>query len=219
MNTLLAAALACALAATPEPPPPPLIAIGVGAAVALPGGEVARGEEAADRLQRVFPLELRLGWRVAPEIEVGLSGAYGFSTVGSARADECSARGITCDAYLWRVAVRGEYAWRGAGRDLIPWGAALVGFEQQVERWKLDSSDFERTGWNGWLAGIEAGVDKAVFPGRFDLGLFAGFAFGQYVGRTVSGETAGYAHTDAVKVADPALHRWITVGLRGTLGI
>jgi hypothetical protein len=229
MSQLLAAAVACAFAATaatatadtapaaePAPPPPPRLSLGVSAALWTPGGELVAGRDAEGAVGRSFPLQLHAGWRLTPELEVGLAGGYDVATVGSARHDECSDRGVTCDVHLWRAAARAEY--RGRTGRWSPWGAALVGWERLVERWENDAANWERATWNGWLARLEAGIDAPAVR-SFDIGIFVTFGLGQYRWRAVSGETVGYAYDDSGDVADPALHRWLGIGVRGTLGL
>lgn len=221
MSPLLAAAAACALAATspassPEPARPPRASLGLSAALWMPAGELEAGRDAEGAIGRSFPLELRAGWRLTHELEVGLAGGYAFTTVGSAQESWCTDRGVTCDVQLWRAVARVEYRLRTA--RWIPWGAGLVGWERLRERWEDDSADWERLTWDGWLAGIEAGVDAPAVR-ALDVGIFVSFGFGQLRRRAVSGETAGYAYAGSGGVADPALHRWLGIGVRGTLGL
>jgi hypothetical protein len=221
MSQLLAAAVACALASTPatpspEPSAPPRVSLGVSAALRMPGGELEAGRDAEGAVGRSFPIELRAGWRLTPELEVGLAGGYAFASVGSERKDECSDRGVTCDVHLWRAVARAEYRHRTA--RWIPWGAGLVGWERLVERWEADASNWERQTLNGWLAGLEAGVDAPAVR-SLDVGIFVSFGLGQHRWRSLSGETAGYAYEGSGQVADPGLHRWLGIGVRGTLGI
>lgn len=219
MSQLLAAAFACAVAAAaPDagPASSPRVALGVSAALWTPAGELVAGRDAAGAIGRSFPLELRAGWRLTRELELGLAGGYTFATVGSVQQDWCSDRGVTCDVHLWRAAARAEYR-RRTGR-WIPWGAGLVGWERLVERWEDDAADWERQAWSGWVARLEAGIDAPAVR-AFDVGIFVTFGLGEYRWRSVSGETAGYAHEGSGDVADPALHRWLGIGVRGTLGL
>jgi hypothetical protein len=192
---------------------PPLV-FGVQAALAFPSGDRETGTALDDRTSRAVPLQLRAGWRITPEIEAGLQGGYALADVASAWRQDCRDTGVACDVHLWRVAARGEYAWRKP--DYFPWAAATLGWEWEVERWKQGSGNWEQATRSGWLAGIEAGIDRP-FTRYFDAGIFAGFAFGQYVGLSVTGETAGYGYSGSASVQAPALHRWLTFGLRGSL--
>jgi len=219
MSQLLAAAVACAFAAasassSADPPSSPRLSLGPSATLSMPAGELVAGRDAEGAVDRAFPLELRAGWRLTPGLEVGLAGGYGFGAVGSERKGWCSDRGVSCDVHLWHAAARAEYRLRGA--RWIPWGAGLVGWERLVERWEKDASDWERESWSGWLAGLEAGVDAPAVR-AVDIGIFVSFGLGQHRWRSVSGETAGYAHEGWGEVADPALHRWLAATLASRL--
>jgi hypothetical protein len=210
MNSLLVAVFACALAA------PPRLSFGARAALAFPSGTRETGTPLDDRISRTIPLELRAGWRVTPEIEAGLQGGYALADVASAWRQDCRDTGVACDVHLWRIAARGEYARRKP--DYFPWAAVTLGWEWEVERWEQSSSNWERATRSGWLAGIEAGIDRP-FTRYFDGGFFAGFSFGQYRTLSVTGETAGYGYAGWTSVHSPALHRWLTVGLRGSFTV
>jgi len=214
MNRLLSAAALCGLLLPAAAPAQ--LALGARAAIALPVGSTVDGAPTKDSIARAFPLEVRAGWRLEEGYEVGLVGGYAPASVADPRKVECTAQGLTCAAHLWRVAARGEYALREG--EWRPFAAVALGWEWQVQRWEIRSDNWERTSWNGWLAGIEAGVDRPL-ASHFDGGVFAGLSFGQYRSVSVEGETAGYAYQDAREVASPALHGWLTIGLRGTFGL
>lgn len=215
MNQLLAALAACALLAPTVTPAQ--LRLGASAGVAFPAGDVEAGTALSDVVQRSFPLELRAAWQVTPKIAAGLQGGWAFVSAGEARDAACASTGADCTAHGWRLAARGEYGF--GGEKWFPFAAALVGWEWQVLRWELAGDNWEKTSRNGWTVGFEAGVDHRLRPPHFTWGAFAGLSLGQFRAVTVEGETAGYAYEDKGSVADPAIHAWFTLGLRGTFGM
>jgi hypothetical protein len=217
MTQLLLAAVACALAAPPTPSPAPApsqLTLGARAGLSFPLGDAQGGTTLKKGIERGYPLELWAGWRVTPDFEAGLQGGYVPASVGSDRLDECSDQGVTCSAYLWRLAARGEYSLRVPGWVSVPWGAATLGWEWAVDRWELDSANWEKRSASGWLLGFEAGIDRPLSK-IFEVGIYAGVSFGQYRALSVSGETVGYGYSDSGAMPDPAVHGWLSVGLRG----
>jgi hypothetical protein len=204
-------------AATPaEPSAVPTLSrlvFGAQAALAFPTGTRDSGIPMDERTSRAVPLQLRAGWRITPEIEAGLQGGYALAEIASAWKQDCRDTGVSCGVHLWRLAARGE--WSRRKPDYFPWAAVTLGWEWEVERWEQGSGNWEQATRSGWLAGIEAGIDRP-FTRYFDAGIYAGFALGQYVGLSLTGETAGYGYSGSTSIHAPALHRWLTFGLRGS---
>lgn len=213
---ILLAALACALLAPSVTPARLLLGGQVGIAPAW--GDKEEAWPLSDDVRFAVPLELRAAWRLSPRLSVGLQGGWGWASVGEALDEECSDSGRDCTAHVWRVAARGEYAFsEGRWRPFV---AATLGWEWLVERWELESDNWEKRTYGGPSLGLEAGIDLAVAP-RFTLGAFLGASLGVYTAQWSSGEeptTGGYS--DAVTVGSPAVHGWVTaLGLRGTFDL
>ncbi|HSM91485.1 MAG TPA: hypothetical protein VLT47_01290 [Anaeromyxobacteraceae bacterium] len=204
------AVLACALLAPAVTSAQ--LTLGARGGVAFPLGDQVKDASLKGRVERAYPLEVTAGWKLTPEVEVGLQGGYAFASPGSASSDECRATGSDCKVHLWNVAVRGEYVEPLA--DVQPFFAASLGGEWEVDRQEVGSENWERRTRGGWLAGIEAGAYVAAAK-WLDLGAFLGVSLGQYRWQWEKGQTAGYAHSDAGGIQDPAVHGWFTVGLRG----
>jgi hypothetical protein len=184
--------------------------------VAFPLGDLEEGTPAKEKVARAFPLEATVGWRLAPELEVGLQGGYGIGTKADGWTSDCGATARDCTVHLWSVAARGEVAKKMG--DLLPFAAATIGWEWEVERWETSSDNWERTSRSGWLAGLEAGADLPIVDGLY-LGGFVGASVGQLRVLSVSGETAGYGYEDAGEVPSPVLHGWLSIGVRGKFSL
>jgi hypothetical protein len=211
MTRLLRLAALCALLAPAVPSAQVVLGARVG--LAFPFGSVQDGLKAKDQLARAFPLELAASWRFDPNWEAGLVGGYAVGSVGDVQSKDCSLTGVSCTGHLWRLAARGEWSVReGAWR---PFTAGLLGWEWDVAKWEESSSNWEQTAWNGWLVGLEAGVDRLVSP-HVELGAFLGFSLGQYRSISVKGEVPGFGSYDGSRGVDsPTVHTLLSLGLRG----
>ncbi|HSN13713.1 MAG TPA: hypothetical protein VLT61_03720 [Anaeromyxobacteraceae bacterium] len=188
------------------------VTLGVRAGLALPLGDLEDGTPAKERLDFAYPIEGAIGWRLSPSLEVGVQGGYAFTSVGGDWSKECAVSGRECRAHLWNLAARGEYAVKAG--DFLPFVAATLGWEWEVERWEVSADDWEQTRRNGWLGGLEAGAYAPVTK-TLELGAYVGASFGQLRSATVKGEIAGYAYTDSGAIPSPAVHGWLSIGLRG----
>lgn len=188
------------------------VTLGARVGLALPLGDLADGTPAKGNIDFAYPVEGAIGWKLSPSLEVGLQGGYAFTSVGGDWSEACAVSGRECRAHLWNLAARGEYAVKAG--DFLPFAAATLGWEWEVERWELSPGNWEQTRRSGWLAGVEAG---AYVPATrtLDLGAYVGASFGQLLSATVKGEIAGYAKTDSGAIPNPALHGWLSIGLRG----
>ncbi|MGB8931034.1 MAG: hypothetical protein WCC48_07285 [Anaeromyxobacteraceae bacterium] len=188
------------------------VTLGARAGMAFPLGDLERGAAVKEAVERAYPIEAAVGWKLTPSVEVGLQGGYAFASQGGDASRECAVTGSTCKVHLWNVGARGEY--EALAGSLRPFAAATLGWEWEVERWKVRPDDWDQTSRSGWLAGLEAG---AYLPAtkKLDLGAFVGLSFGQFLWKSEKGETLGEPHADAAAIASPALHGWLSIGLRG----
>lgn len=209
-STVVACALLAPMVTTAQ------LTLGVRAGAAFPLGDLEEGRPVDERLARAFPLEASVGWRLSPGVEVGLQGGYGIGSKADGWTSDCSATAGDCRVHLWTVAARGEVATKMG--DLLPFAAATLGWEWEVERWETSADNWERTSRSGWLAGLEAGADLPITEG-LHLGGFVGASVGQFGALSVTGETAGYGYEDAGQVPGPALHGWLSIGLRGKFNL
>lgn len=215
MKRLLLTAVLSSLAFAPSLAAAQLT-LGARVAAAFPLGDEEKGAPLSDALSHAFPLELRVGWRLDPSLEVGLQGGYGFASVASASERMCAQTGTACSAHLWRLAARGEYSTRRG--DWRPFTAATLGWEWEVRRWEATSDNWSETTRSGWELGGEAGIDR-VFQRGFEAGIFAGLSLAQFRSKSVEQKYVGYTTHDAGSIQNPPLHGWFTIGLRGTFAL
>ncbi|HSN14573.1 MAG TPA: hypothetical protein VLT61_08065 [Anaeromyxobacteraceae bacterium] len=210
MKKVILAAAACALLA-PSVSRAQLV-LGGQAGVTFPFGDL-QGSKLDGQVARVFPLELRAGWRVKPALTVGLQGGYGIASEGDARAASCRATTADCTAHLWRVAARVDYGFDGV--NWLPYVAGTLGWQWLTERWELASGNWDQSRWGGWLLGAEGGIDRPLSP-KLRAGAFVAAGLGQFLTVSEEGETAGYAHSDAGTLPSPSVNAWLGLGLRVT---
>lgn len=209
MKPILLAVAACALA-SPTVTSAQLV-LGGQAGVVMPRGDLDEGRPLDGEIKAAVPLELRVGWRIAPAIVVGLQGGYAFASEGDARDSLCRATAADCKTHLWKLAARGEH---GFGGELWrPFVAATLGGEWLFEREEPSADTWRQTTWAGWLAALEAGVERPLAT-KLRGGAFVVAGLGQYRSARVKGATAGYAYEDTGAVTSPAAHFWLGVGLR-----
>lgn len=208
---ILLAVAACTLAAPLATRAQWIAGVQAGAAAAR--GDVHAGETMKDDVKLAIPLEVVGGWKLTPALLVGLQGGYGFAPVGSGLDQLCLDTGRSCKSHLWRVAARVEYTF---GRQAWhPYAAGLLGWEWLVQRWEVSSSNWQKSSWSGWLAGLEGGYEfpmgwKLHGAGSVLLGL------GRYEHLSDEGQIAGYDYSDSGGVSGTRMHVWLGLGFRVT---
>jgi hypothetical protein len=179
-----------------------------------------RMHDLGDDANGAIPIWIEAGYRIVPELSVGGYALYGMALFKAAdRRDPLGGgcpEGVDCAAWGWRFGLRGEVHLLPHGA-IDPWAGIGVGYE-------LLYSDFEGTvlgfpmdvavAYRGFeLLLLEGGADVRVWD-RFAVGPFLSLSLVQYSG--CSAERDG--ESQRCEITRPALHEWLVIGVRGTLG-
>jgi len=170
----------------------------------------AAGDTSDDKLSSTIsgeiPLWVDLGYRLNPNVYLGLSFQYAFGFVPDGQCSSgasCSISDLRLDANFMYHVTPDQPAdfWLGFG----------VGYEWL--RLSLSEQGITADGSAGAFefANFQVGVDFAVAP-AFSLGPFVSFSLGQY--RSLSLSAPGLS-TDQ-DLVDKSLHEWLVLGVRGS---
>ena len=179
------------------------IKVGLRAGYSLPMGDAVKDGKLSDGVSGAIPLQLDLGYMVTPNIMVGLYGSYAIVMLASKQKDLCDAAKVDCSASQIRVGLQGQYH-LSPGQSLDPWfglGFGLEMLDQKAGDTKSGVSGFE-------FVNIMAGADFAATE-SIAVGPFVNFSVGQY------SKTTGDNGAD---IKDKAMHQWLTLGIKGTIG-
>jgi len=185
---------------------------------AVPLGHLVGGDDddaALDRaIEGAIPIWVDLGYRVMPELFVGLYGQYGFGFPGDTFGNRCDANpDASCWASMLRLGLEVHYhpvprsvanPWVGLG---LGYEWLTIGIEQSDDELSLTVHGFE-------LLNLQAGLDFKVTD-NFYLGPALTFSLGQY--SDVSTDCAGDA-TDCdedPEIEEKAIHEWLVLAVRG----
>jgi len=181
------------------------VKVGLRLGYGLPMGESAKGAKMSDGISGMIPIWLDLGYMVTPNIMVGLYAQYGLVMVKNCPD------GADCSGSDIRVGLQGQYHLSPA-ESMDPWFGLGVGYEMAST--KVSAGGAETTGTLSGLefANIQAGADFKAGP--LAVGPFLSFSLGQYSKAKVE-TPAGSADGD---ITDKAMHQWLVIGVKGTMG-
>jgi hypothetical protein len=201
-RALLVTAAAAALLA-PRPASAQLVA-GARLGWAFPAGNIAQGGSLSRELSSQIPIQLEAGWRLLPPLTVGGYLGFGIGRVG----DVCTGS-ATCSGRTFDLGV--QATWRFALRKAMPWAGAGLGYAWARNRLE-EGGDVREVKFRGpEFLRLMGGVDWPV--GRtFTVGPFAQWGLGRYGHTEISSPLGGFSG----KTPDPAMHSWLSVGVRGT---
>jgi outer membrane protein W len=193
--------------------------LGLRLGYALPMGATAENndgssEKMTDGVSGHFPIWLDVGYMVSPDVMVGLYGQYAFGAVAGPLKTECdraSSAGISCSAADIRFGLQVQYHFSRPGQ-IDPWLGVGVGYELLKISISGAGQDGSTTAKGFEFANVQAGVDfKALH--HFGVGPFVSFSLGQYDSTSNSGSIAEIS--PGGDIPNPALHEWLTFGIRG----
>jgi hypothetical protein len=240
-TSLLAASLAHAQdpyasspSTTPEQVPPPSSAManrglqfGARVGFATGTGIVYSGLTVQDGASGAMPLIGDIGWRILPQLYVGLYGQYA-PVFTKTNAVDCFS-GFTCAAQDYRFGLQVDYHWIprsrfdpyvgiGTGYEILHThlsGPAVVPTPGGLAPGNVDVSVIDR-GWEfvSFLVGFDGRIDPAV-----GVGLFASFSLAEYnvhtgtANVTLDGTTVG---SNPLPDVNHGMHEIYMGGVRGT---
>ncbi|MBE7482936.1 MAG: hypothetical protein HS104_23550 [Polyangiaceae bacterium] len=179
------------------------IKLGLRLGYELPMGDSAKDVKLSDSVSGGIPIWLDLGYMVTPNIMVGLYASYAILMLNSDIKDACDAASVDCSASQLRFGLQGQYH-LSPGESMNPWFGLGVGLEM-VDQKAGDT----KSGVSGLeFATLMAGADFKVAD-NIGVGPFLNFSIGQY--SKVTGDNEG-------DIEDKAMHQWLTIGVKGTIG-
>lgn len=183
--------------------------------VAVPFGEVDDGSKMSDSFTPQVPIIADVGIKVAPDLFIGAYVGVSFGGVGDTVKQGCDAVGVGCTAFGVRFGIQAQYHFNPDGQ-WNPWVGYGIGLEL------LDASGSKNDDkLHAGLFGVEyahfmAGVDYRVND-IVGIGPFADFALGQYGSTSLEATRNGVTKKSNGELSNPALHEWLTLGLKVTL--
>lgn len=168
-----------------------------------------------DNVSGGIPLWLDAGYFVTPNILVGLYAQYAFISVkdyDAAKGTGCPT-GADCSASDLRIGLQGQYH-LSPMESLDPWFGLGVGYEAASVTAKAGGQEFSSSYTGLEFLNLQGGADFKVADG-FGVGPFVSFSLGQYSSAKV--ESGGATISQDI---DPkAMHEWLTLGVKGSLGL
>jgi len=185
-------------------PPPPGLQLGIRTGFILPFGKMDSGAaDISDSMSGQIPIWLDAGYRVSPQVSLGLYGQVGFALVKNCPS------GVSCSSKNWRFGANVHYHIQPTSK-IDPWLGLGFGYEIFTLDASSGGQSVSATG-KGWeFANLQAGVDFWVSD-RAYLGPFVGFSFDEITSE--SGDILGM-HVDTSDF-DKSLHEWLFLGVRG----
>ena len=188
---------------------------------AFPLGNVsgANDSKLSDGVSGQLPLMLDVGYRVLPNLFIGVYGQYGFAFVGDAFDEVCNdSSPVDCSAHDIRLGIEGHYHFRPQ-HDFDPWVGIGFGYEWlniSAGRGDIESSS---TMHGFEFFNLQVGLDVLVTR-HFYAGPFVSMSFSQFSELSISckGVPAGGcdAFDGSTNISDKALHEWLMLGVRGS---
>ena len=166
-------------------------------------GDAVKDGKLSDGVSGAIPLQLDLGYMVTPNIIGRPVRVVRHRHAHFEAKDLCDAAKVDCSASRIGVGLQGQYH-LSPGQSLDPWfglGFGLEMLDQKAGDTKSGVSGFE-------FVNIMAGADFAATE-SIAVGPFVNFSVGQY------SKTTG---DDGADIKDKAMHQWLTLGIKGTIG-
>jgi opacity protein-like surface antigen len=193
-------------------------------------GIVYHGVKLSDASSGALPLIVDLGWRLLPQLYVGVYGQY--APVFLKHYALTCPDGLSCSAQDWRVGLEGDFHFMPSSR-LDPYVGLGFGYEvlhttlhgnqivQQSDGTFVAAVLDERIVDRGWeFASLTAGVDWR-FNDIFGAGLFVVGTIGEYDVQTgtATATTATQQETGVLPPLEKVVHGLVFVGARGTFNL
>jgi outer membrane protein W len=193
------------------------IEIGLRLGVGFPLGH--EGETATDTtndklssdLKAIIPIAIDAGYRINPNVYVGLLFQYGFGIANTDSAP-CNA-GVSCSGSDLRLGIDLHFHF-APGQSFDPWLGVGAGYEWLFLDESEGGVDASGTATGFEFGNVQLGGDIPVAP-NFAIGPFVGLSFGQYGNLSVS---QGGNSMD-MPVTSKSFHEWLDLGVRGVYDI
>jgi hypothetical protein len=186
--------------------------VGVRAGFSFPLGDSTQGKALSDEVGPSFPLTFELGARLFGHYELALVGEYAIGSVNSNTSSGCYTGTNACTASTGQVG--GEFLYHPLGlAGVDPYFGVGSTYEWLIIRATVQGKDYNLSlgGWN-WVV-VQTGVE---FPlGKlFRVGPYFLASVGQYETSSYTVPSTGGPVSGSASVAHPAVHLWLSVGIR-----
>jgi hypothetical protein len=191
--------------------------VGLRLGYGIPLGNTSGNEKLSDGIGGQVPIIIDLGYRVIPNLFVGLYGQYGFSWVGGNVSDACDMSSeISCSAHDIRLGVEAQFHFLPR-QKLDPWVGLGVGYEWMGISVEGGGVKVSMTPHGFEFVNLQAGLDILVAE-HFYLGPFLSLSIAQYSDMSVdcsAGSVLCNQFGAGGTIQDKALHEWLMLGVRG----
>ena len=188
--------------------------LGLRTGVAVPLGEVDKGDSISDTFTPQVPIIADIGYKFIPQLFLG--GYVGISVggVGDAIKKSCDAVNVDCMAVGFRIGIQGQFHIIPDGR-WNPWVGYGIGYEVAGASGSKGANKL-----NAALGGVEfahlmAGVDYRISK-VVGIGPYADFAVGEYSIASVEATSGGVTRKTDGDIRDKTLHEWLLIGVKVT---
>lgn len=184
--------------------------------VAVPLGEVDKGEAMSDSFGVQVPIVADIGYKFLPQLFVGAYLGLAVGGVGDKIKQACDKVVVDCTAVGLRFGVEGQFHILPEGR-WNPWVGYGIGYEISGASGTSPRSNDKLTAALGgvefahFMAGLDYRISRVV-----GLGPFADFSLGQYATATVEQTLNGVTTRTNGDLKDKALHEWLLLGVKVT---
>jgi hypothetical protein len=181
----------------------------------IPLGEAGGLADLDDAVSGQVPLWLDLGYRVIPEVFIGVYGQYGIAFL----SDDCDAVGLDCSASDVRIGLQGQFS-PSPEAEISPWFGVGVGYEWLSISQEGAGVELSTTMHGFEFVHLQGGVDFRVAE-HVRIGPLLSFSLGQFSEASV--DCSGGAVCDAIgevggEIPDKKLHEWLVLGVRAVYG-
>lgn len=186
--------------------------MGARAGVSYPLGDSISGKALADQVGPSFPLTFELGVRLLGRYELALVGQYALGTISSTNASGCYTGNNACSSSVGQVGL--EFLYHPLGLVKVdPFVGVGFGYEWLLARATISgkNNDLAVSGWN-WVV-LQTGVEFGV-SNLFRIGPYALLSVGQYQNSSYTVIVGGVPMSGTSPIANPAVHLWLSVGVR-----
>jgi outer membrane protein W len=174
----------------------------------IPMGKTT-GDETAVKFSNKFPIWIDLGYRITPNILVGLYGQYAPATL------KCPQGFLCTGARVMRFGVQGQYGFAPDAK-FAPWVGLGVGYEI-VNTTFTQAGEDSTVGLKGWeFMNLQAGADYMVSK-SVGIGPFLSFSLGRYGTGSAEGPAFPVTPGEPTEggIAKKEFHEWLVLGVRG----
>jgi hypothetical protein len=181
----------------------------------IPLGSAAGDADLSDGVGGQVPLILDVGYRVIPNLFLGLYAQYGFSWVGDTYDQLCDAPGASCSAHDIRLGIEGHLHFKPREK-IDPWVGLGLGYEWLTVGAEASNVEVSTTFSGFEFVNLQAGLDIKAAD-NFYIGPFLALTIAQFSDASLDSDVpalGGEFGADG-DIEDKAVHEWLLLGVRG----